>query len=483
MRRTDAQQGFSSAAADADVIVVGCGLAGLSAALAAAQRRARVVLFDSSSDLFATNDVADRLYFNAVDPERQGDLGITDSPELFYRQTLAAGGGRADPALVKILCYQAYIALKWLEGFGVGFENKVRQIPGGVYPRTCVASDYRAGRLAMMNAALDAGVTVLQGLTFRELVLDAQGRVTGVAAEDADGRRRILRAPATVLATGGFASDAALCARHDRRLGALFDMRGGRASGLGLRAAVKAGAYLVGTDYFSLTMGTAGRAGFAVCPFHPLRFILVDASGGRVVNEQDREAVVEALLDAPGNVLWLAASFSDVARLPEVRRGRIEALLAEGTARRVTGSEDMAGMEGAPSRASIVDAVRTYGEGSGDRLGKSWRVRIDDNDMLVMPHARSIGDARRREDRRGRARADRLGRARRGALRGRRDHGRRARHALRARKPFARVGRLRPRGGLCCGGSQRLTAGRMRASLSGLRPDPECGRSRLRSGP
>lgn len=361
MRRTDAQQGFSSAAADADVIVVGCGLAGLSAALAAAQRRARVVLFDSSSDLFATNDVADRLYFNAVDPERQGDLGITDSPELFYRQTLAAGGGRADPALVKILCYQAYIALKWLEGFGVGFENKVRQIPGGVYPRTCVASDYRAGRLAMMNAALDAGVTVLQGLTFRELVLDAQGRVTG------------------------FASDAALCARHDRRLGALFDMRGGRASGLGLRAAVKAGAYLVGTDYFSLTMGTAGRAGFAVCPFHPLRFILVDASGGRVVNEQDREAVVEALLDAPGNVLWLAASFSDVARLPEVRRGRIEALLAEGTARRVTGSEDMAGMEGAPSRASIVDAVRTYGEGPGDRLGKSWRVRIDDNDMLVMP--------------------------------------------------------------------------------------------------
>ena len=319
MRRTDAQQGFSSAAADADVIVVGCGLAGLSAALAAAQRRARVVLFDSSSDLFATNDVADRLYFNAVDPERQGDLGITDSPELFYRQTL------------------------------------------------------------------DAGVTVLQGLTFRELVLDAQGRVTGVAAEDADGRRRILRAPATVLATGGFASDAALCARHDRRLGALFDMRGGRASGLGLRAAVKAGAYLVGTDYFSLTMGTAGRAGFAVCPFHPLRFILVDASGGRVVNEQDREAVVEALLDAPGNVLWLAASFSDVARLPEVRRGRIEALLAEGTARRVTGSEDMAGMEGAPSRASIVDAVRTYGEGPGDRLGKSWRVRIDDNDMLVMP--------------------------------------------------------------------------------------------------
>ena len=183
MRRTDAQQGFSSAAADADVIVVGCGLAGLSAALAAAQRRARVVLFDSSSDLFATNDVADRLYFNAVDPERQGDLGITDSPELFYRQTLAAGGGRADPALVKILCYQAYIALKWLEGFGVGFENKVRQIPGGVYPRTCVASDYRAGRLAMMNAALDAGVTVLQGLTFRELVLDAQGRVAGVAAD------------------------------------------------------------------------------------------------------------------------------------------------------------------------------------------------------------------------------------------------------------------------------------------------------------
>lgn len=356
MRRTDAQQGFSSAAADADVIVVGCGLAGLSAALAAAQRRARVVLFDSSSDLFATNDVTDRLYFNAVDPERQGDLGITDSPELFYRQTLAAGGGRADPALVKILCYQAYIALKWLEGFGVGFENKVRQIPGGVYPRTCVASDYRAGRLAMMNAALDAGVTVLQGLTFRELVLDAQGRVTGVSAEDADGRRRILRAPATVLATGGFASDAALCARHDRRLGALFDMRGGRASGLGLRAAVKAGAYLVGTDYFSLTMGTAGRAGFAVCPFHPLRFILVDASGGRVVNEQDREAVVEALLDAPAS--RMAPSGSSVF----VRR-------ASGTARSTPAcmSSRLSMRAGMPSSSGtrMEAPLRTEAEASG----------------------------------------------------------------------------------------------------------------------
>lgn len=118
MRRTDAQQGFSSAAADADVIVVGCGLAGLSAALAAAQRRARVVLFDSSSDLFATNDVADRLYFNAVDPERQGDLGITDSPELFYRQTLAAGGGarrsraRQDPLLSGLYCTQVARGLR-----------------------------------------------------------------------------------------------------------------------------------------------------------------------------------------------------------------------------------------------------------------------------------------------------------------------------------------------------------------------------------
>ena len=83
-----------------DVIVVGAGLTGLCAALSALERQARVVLVDQSTRLYANIDAKQSLYVNAVDPERQGELGIIDSPELFYQQTLKAGLNRADPRLV-----------------------------------------------------------------------------------------------------------------------------------------------------------------------------------------------------------------------------------------------------------------------------------------------------------------------------------------------------------------------------------------------
>ena len=148
-------------------------------------------------------------------------------------------------------------------------------------------------------------------------------------------------------------------------------------------------------------------------------------------------------------------------------------------------------MGGAPPRASIVDAVRTYGEGSGDRLGKSWRVRIDDNDMLVMPvtlgRSATLGGVR--IDGGGRvltASGEHVeGLFAAGEITGG-VHGMRCvpgNLSLESVVFGREAGFPDPGGGFCGGGPRRLTAGRMRASLSGLRPDPECGRSRLRSGP
>lgn len=369
-----------------DVIVVGAGLTGLCAALSAIERQAKVVLLDQSTRLYADVDPTQSLYVNAVDPERQGELGINDSPELFYQQTLKAGKDRADPRLVKQLCYKAYIALKWIERFGITFESKVRQIPGGTFPRTCVATDAMRCRTKLLGAAQAAGVVMLSGMRFESFIRNRTGRVSGVVVRDVHGDAYRLTAGAVIMTTGGYAGDARMCARHDSRLGALEALRGGLGDN-GLRDMVEAGAYLVGMDFVELSMGTPHSTGFLPCVSHPLRHLLTDATGRRLVNEEDREAVREAILDQSDRTLRLVTSFENRLRLPAHHRRTIERMLEEGAARRVRSAADLQGWTvfAPDAYGQLVETVDNYNRTSGDVFGKSWHYPVTANDLLIMP--------------------------------------------------------------------------------------------------
>ena len=374
--------------APVDVVIVGAGLAGLCAALAAVERHAGVVLIEKETNLYREPALGRALYINAVDPERQGELGIADSPELFFRQTQAAGLGRGDPALQKVLCYKAYIAVKWLEGFGVRFENKVRQIPGGAFPRTCVVPDALAMRRALLRSATAAGVTILSGMTFEALYREKTGRVRGVFVHDINGDRHLLTADAVVMATGGFAGDAMLCARHDRRLSRLPTLRPDRGEARGLRAMVEAGGYPVGMDFIELTLGTPDAFGqFVPQPFSPLDALLVNRAGERVANETDREAVREAILSAEDATLMLLLSFSSVRGLPDAQRRRIEGLLETGVARRLDARKDEDCRQGGffHSPPTLRATLARYGRPGPDAFGKAWHDPLTAESLLALP--------------------------------------------------------------------------------------------------
>lgn len=89
---------------EAEIVIVGSGGAGVSAALAARERtKGRIVILEKlgvtgGSTRFSCG------YFNAVDPERQRAQGIEDSLERHIADTNASGRGRGDPELVRILC-------------------------------------------------------------------------------------------------------------------------------------------------------------------------------------------------------------------------------------------------------------------------------------------------------------------------------------------------------------------------------------------
>lgn len=104
-----------------DVIVIGSGAAGMSAAIAARDKGARTVVLEKMP-IIGGNTLISSGVVNAPDEKNQKLQGIEDSNEWFYKQTLAAGHDKADPVLVKVLTDRSYQTIQWLESIGVKFN-------------------------------------------------------------------------------------------------------------------------------------------------------------------------------------------------------------------------------------------------------------------------------------------------------------------------------------------------------------------------
>ena len=184
------------------VLVVGAGLAGLSAALACAPRRALVLAAEpvgqGASSAWAQGGIA-------------AAVGPGDSPALHAADTAAAGGPLVDAARARALTELGPETVARLAALGVGFDRdeagyrlsleaahsraRVVRVGGDGAGRAILTAVERAAR-ETRNIELQSGVRV------RALLQDAGGRVRGVLAE-CGGTLVEVVAPATVLATGG----------------------------------------------------------------------------------------------------------------------------------------------------------------------------------------------------------------------------------------------------------------------------------------
>ena len=117
-----------------DVVVIGAGGAGLSAAIVARGAGAKTLLLEKMAFAGGNTLIAGGGMNAAVKADYE-KAGIKDSPELHAEQTLAAGDYRADPALVEVLTKGAPESVAWLKKLGVNFRDHIYQIYGGLYPR------------------------------------------------------------------------------------------------------------------------------------------------------------------------------------------------------------------------------------------------------------------------------------------------------------------------------------------------------------
>lgn len=194
-------------AATADLVVVGSGVAGLTAALDAAELGLRVVV--------VTKDAADA----GSTRWAQGGVAVVigdvpgDSVDAHVTDTLTAGAGLCDPAAVASILADGPAAVARLRARGARFDpgsdgRPARTREGGhsAFRVVHAGGDATGAEIerALVAAATDRRLPLLTGHIAVDALRAADGRVTGLAVLDDHGRAGVLRAPAVLLASGGY---------------------------------------------------------------------------------------------------------------------------------------------------------------------------------------------------------------------------------------------------------------------------------------
>ena len=205
---------------EADLIIVGAGGAGLTAAKAAADQGLSVIIVEKSG-VVGGNSLCSQMGINAAGSKIQEALGMEYATVELLKTAQMQWGGREN--LVDAYVANSGKAVDWLaETLGVTFDGKTGDKVDPADPLASVGEDHPSGSdlfmvkadaegftantlvKALNTAIAEAGVTLYVNTEATELVVNEANTVTGVKAKAADGSEVIFSGKAVLLATGGF---------------------------------------------------------------------------------------------------------------------------------------------------------------------------------------------------------------------------------------------------------------------------------------
>ena len=233
---------------NSDVVVVGAGLAGFTAAVRAAEAGASVLLIDKSAGEFGDGNVL----MASGSLRAGGKSPRTNSAEL-YDFVMSEGVGYPD--LVRAWSETCGRAVDWLAGVGVGLEETA---PGRIWlnqkSEISLAPVYKKDVGTRAVATLKARFERLGGRYMNSIegvsLIRENGAVQGIIGKQ-NGETLELRARATILSTGGFSANEEMVRRYIGPKADRCKLRGSRQdTGDGLRMALEAGAKTVNLQYF-----------------------------------------------------------------------------------------------------------------------------------------------------------------------------------------------------------------------------------------
>lgn len=308
---------------EADLVVVGGGSAGLSAALSAEQKGLSVILLEKSA-MLGGHTALSGAYTLVTGSKIQEELGVTDdSAEKAYADIMANGGDKSVPELLKLYSEKMGEATDWsLDYVGAKAPDKLTPLAENGVDRALIYDGGGADLIdSFANKLEETEVDLYLDTEATALMTDGD-EVIGVEAKSKDGKTYKIKAESTVLATGSYG------ARDDllpERLKDFVYYGASLADGKGMLMAEEAGADTVNMGYVELfENGVEWKPGIAKSTYNgsmaawDVSGILVDLDGKRVVNERGPGiAIVKKQEEQENSTLFLLMdqatfdSFSD----------------------------------------------------------------------------------------------------------------------------------------------------------------------------
>ena len=296
-----------------DVVVIGAGGAGFSAAITARNAGANVVLLEKMPAV-GGNSLISGAEMNVAKNWVQPKLGINDdSPELHAQDTFKGGDGKGDMKVINVMTHEALDAAKWCRDYlGVRFEDDNLFFFGGHSRKRALIPVGHTGTefIAKFQAKADElGIPVITNMKAEELIKNKDGRVVGVKAT-MDGSEYTFNAKGgVVLATGGFGANPEMVKKYNPKIDERFKTTDAPGStGEALYMAERAGAELVNMGYIQ-TYPICDPISGAIELIADARFdgaIMLNQEGKRFVEElQRRDVLSEAILNQTGRYCWV----------------------------------------------------------------------------------------------------------------------------------------------------------------------------------
>ena len=297
------------AAESTDIVIIGSGGAGLSSAITATEKGAKVIVLEKMA-YFGGNSNRSEGEMNAAGTKQQKAHGITDdTPERFAADTIRGGHGLNDPALVKALTENAASAEEWLLDLGAHFCHRMGRGGGQTRARghgPCDGSPVGIEIMRVLGERADKDHIDMRLNNRVTKILMKNGKVAGVEVQTPNGKETI-NSKAVILATGGFGANHKMVEKYRPELKGFSTTNHPGATGDGIILAQQVGADLTDIEQIQIHPTVIKKNGALISESMRARGgFLLNKNGKRFTNELLTRDVVSANeLKQPGGIAYL----------------------------------------------------------------------------------------------------------------------------------------------------------------------------------
>jgi fumarate reductase flavoprotein subunit len=378
-----AQETEKPADVSTDIVIIGAGGAGLTAAIEATYEGAEVIVVEKNAFMGGNTNYATG-GMNAAGTKYQKAKGIEDSPELHFKDTMKGGHDKNDPALLKVFTEKAAETLYWLEELGAQLSeigrsggqsvDRIHKGPDGM-PIGPHLMDVFAKQVEKLNIDVRLNTKAIE-------ILSENNKVLGIKVENLDGHTYNINAKAVIIASGGFGANPELVTKYKPELEGFGTTNQPGATGDIFSMLEKLDIALIDMDQIQThptvvprinEMITEGVRGDGA--------ILVNRDGKRFVNElETRDTVSKAILSQEGKSAFLIFDQQVVDQASAIKKYKDAGLLTEANSLKELGEKLNI------NATELESTVESYNEYFKDQNDKEFGRRLLNVELIEAPY-------------------------------------------------------------------------------------------------